>query len=91
MWLNCGPVTDVPEVGDYFVHEIGRESLIFMRTAPDEIKGYYNVCPHRGSRLRPSVGLGHAEQIQCPFHLWTFNLEGELQDVPDRQHFVDER
>ena len=88
VWLNAGPLADIPEVGDNFVHEIGRESFIFIRTAEDEVKGYYNICPHRGSRLRPSVGAGHAEQLQCPFHLWTFDIEGQLHTVPDRQHFV---
>ena len=88
VWLNAGPLSDIPEVGDHFVHAVGRESFIFMRTAPDEVKGFYNICPHRGSRLRPSMGLGHAEQLQCPFHLWTFDLSGALMDVPDRQHFV---
>ena len=87
-WNIAGPLCDIPEVGDYFTHTLGRESFIFIRTAEDEVKGYYNICPHRGSRLRPSVGMGHAEQLQCPFHLWTFNIEGELQTVPDRQHFV---
>ena len=88
VWLNAGPLSDIPEVGDHFVHAVGRESFIFMRTTPDEIKGFYNICPHRGSRLRPSTGLGHAEQLQCPFHLWTFDIEGRLTNVPDRQHFV---
>ncbi len=87
-WNIAGALCDIPEVGDYFTHTLGRESFIFIRTGEDEIKGYYNICPHRGSRLRPSVGLGHAEQLQCPFHLWTFNIEGELHTVPDRQHFV---
>ena len=88
VWLNAGPLSDIPEVGDNFVHEIGRESFIFIRTSEDEVKGYYNICPHRGSRIRPSVGMGHAEQLQCPFHLWTFDIEGQLNTVPDRQHFV---
>jgi phenylpropionate dioxygenase-like ring-hydroxylating dioxygenase large terminal subunit len=87
-WNIAGGICDIPEVGDYFTHTLGRESFIFIRTGEDEIKGYYNICPHRGSRLRPSVGMGHAEQLQCPFHLWTFNIEGELHTVPDRQHFV---
>ena len=69
VWNIAGPLCDIPEVGDYFTQTLGRESFIFMRTSEDEIKGYYNICPHRGSRLRPSIGLGHAEQIQCPFHL----------------------
>ena len=87
-WNIAGPLCDIPEVGDYFTHTLGRESFIFIRTGEDEFRGYYNICPHRGSRLRPSVGVGHAEQLQCPFHLWTFNIEGNLQSVPDRQHFV---
>ena len=87
-WNIAGPLCDIPEVGDYFTHTLGRESFIFIRTDEDEIKGYYNICPHRGSRLRPSVGAGHAEQLQCPFHLWTFDIEGKLHTVPDRQHFV---
>ena len=87
-WNIAGPLCDIPEVGDYFTHTLGRESFIFIRTAEDEVKGYYNICPHRGSRLRPSVGMGHAEQLQCPFHLWTFDIEGQLHTVPDRQHFV---
>ena len=87
-WNIAGPLCDIPEVGDYFTHTLGRESFIFIRTSEDEVKGYYNICPHRGSRLRPSVGVGHAEQLQCPFHLWTFDIEGQLNTVPDRQHFV---
>ena len=87
-WNIAGPLCDIPEVGDYFTHTLGRESFIFIRTGEDEVKGYYNICPHRGSRIRPSVGVGHAEQLQCPFHLWTFDIEGALQNVPDRQHFV---
>ena len=87
-WNIAGPLCDIAEVGDYFTHTLGRESFIFMHTGENAFSGYYNVCPHRGSRIRPSVGVGHAEQLQCPFHLWTFNIEGELQNVPDRQHFV---
>ena len=89
-WLNAGPLADIPEVGDYFTHELGRESFIFMRTGSGEkdVKGFYNICPHRGSRLRTGVGCGHADQLQCPFHLWNFNIEGKLQHVPDEQHFV---
>ena len=68
VWNIAGPLCDIPETGDYFTHALGRESFIFMRTGEDEFKGFYNVCPHRGSRLRASSGLGHAEQLQCPFH-----------------------
>ena len=88
VWNIAGPLCDIPDTGDYFTHALGRESFIFMRTGEEEFKGFYNVCPHRGSRLRASSGLGHAEQLQCPFHLWTFDIQGRLTDVPDRQHFV---
>ena len=79
-WNIAGPLCDIAEVGDYFTHTLGRESFIFMHTGENEFSGYYNVCPHRGSRIRPSVGVGHAEQLQCPFHLWDVQHRGRASE-----------
>ncbi|MBI1180992.1 MAG: Rieske 2Fe-2S domain-containing protein [Alphaproteobacteria bacterium] len=68
----------IPEVGDYYVYDVGPYSLIVMRTAPDEIKAYYNACLHRGTKLKPSGSAGSSESISCPFHGWTWSLDGEL-------------
>ena len=68
----------IPEVGDYYVYDVGPYSLIVMRTAPDTIKAYYNACLHRGTKLKPSGTAGSSQSITCPFHGWTWSLGGEL-------------
>lgn len=52
-WTLAGLVSDIPEVGDYFKYDLGRESFIVVRTGtgPDAIKAFYNVCHHRGNQL----------------------------------------
>ncbi|MGE0664928.1 MAG: SRPBCC family protein [Sphingomonadales bacterium] len=71
----------IPEVGDYWVHDIGDWSFVVIRTE-DGIRGYYNSCLHRGTKLKPSGTVGWSGEIQCPFHGWTWNLDGTLNEVP---------
>src|SRR5690349_23096481 len=51
VWLQAGRVEDIPEVGDFVAFEILTDSVVIVRTGPDEIAAYHNVCPHRGRRL----------------------------------------
>lgn len=71
----------IPEVGDYHVYDIGRRSFIITRVAENEIRAYYNACLHRGTKLRASGTEGCASQFTCPFHGWTWNLDGSLHKV----------
>ncbi len=71
----------IPEVGDYWVHDIGDWSIIVIRTE-DGIRGYYNSCLHRGTRLKPSGTSGWSAELQCPFHGWSWTLDGTLNEVP---------
>lgn len=71
----------IPEVGDYYVYEVGPYSIIVVHAA-DGIKAYYNSCLHRGTKLRASEGDGHASELRCPYHGWTWSLEGDLVKVP---------
>lgn len=82
VWQVACRVDHIPTVGDYFVYDIGRLSVIIVRTSESEMKGYINSCLHRGTKLKPSGSAGWSSQIQCPFHGWTWNLTGELQEVP---------
>ena len=68
----------IPDVGDYYVYDVGPYSLIVMRVAEDEIKAYYNACLHRGTKLKPSGTAGTSQAITCPYHGWTWSLNGEL-------------
>ena len=51
VWLQAGRVEDIPEVGSYITYDILDDSVLIVRTAPDTIKAYHNVCTHRGRRL----------------------------------------
>lgn len=86
-WLFAGPLSDLERVGDYFTFEIGRESIVVARSAPDRIDAFYNVCQHRASQVVLGRGCGHARSFVCPYHLWTYDLSGRLRGLPDREDF----
>ena len=69
---------EIPEVGDHIVYDIGRYSVIVVRTA-DGIRAHHNVCRHRGRRLCDRAG--HAPSFICPFHGFSWNLDGTLRSV----------
>lgn len=77
----------IPQVGDYQVYDIGDRSALVVRTAPDQIKAFHNFCLHRGTQLKPPGSAGMARQLRCPFHGWTWSLEGQLVDIPCRWDF----
>ncbi len=58
VWLQGPRLQDLAAVGDYVVEDIGTESFIFVRSSPDEVRAFYNVCPHRGNELS-NPGKGH--------------------------------
>ncbi len=85
-WLLAGPACDVAEPGDYFVFEVGRESIIVSRAEDGELYGFFNVCRHRANQLKPE-GCGHSSSFVCGFHKWEWNLDGSLKDVPEADDF----
>lgn len=81
-WICAGRTDHIPETGDYFLREIAGESVIVVRSDADSITAFYNVCRHRGTRLC-SVGEGNfAGRIQCPYHGWSYGLDGRLVGAP---------
>jgi Rieske 2Fe-2S family protein len=80
-WVLVGHQSQLPEAGDYFVAEVASESLIIVRDKGGEVHGFYNVCRHRGTRLREARN-GHLSAIQCPYHAWTYGLDGRLIGAP---------
>lgn len=84
-WLCVGRSEQIPDTGDYFLAEVGGENLIILRSA-GVARAFFNVCRHRGTRLC-TQNQGHlGEQIQCPYHAWTYSLEGQLQATRQMQH-----
>jgi len=80
VWQVACREEDVPEVGDTCVYDICDLSILVVRSAPDEIKAYYNACLHRGRQLREEGGNAH--ELRCPFHGYCWNLDGSLKQIP---------
>lgn len=72
----------VAEPGDYYVYEIGPHSVLIVRDANGAVRGYVNSCLHRGTKFRPGGSDGAFSEIRCPFHGWTWELDGSLKRVP---------
>lgn len=86
-WQMVCREDQVAEVGDYYVYDIGVYSFIIVRSGEDEIKAHYNACLHRGTKLRPSRTEGFASELKCPFHGWTWNLDGTNKELPCQWDF----
>ena len=86
-WQWACHVDHIPEPGDFYVYDIGHHSALVVRTDDGSIKAYFNACMHRGTQLRGPGTCGFARTLKCPFHGWTFSLDGELIDLPDRWDF----
>ena len=80
-WVLVGHQSQVERAGDFFVREVAGESLIVARDREERIRGFYNVCRHRGTRLCEEQS-GHSTTIQCPYHAWTYGLDGKLVGAP---------
>lgn len=76
-WILAGHVSSVPEPGDFKVLNVGQESAIIVRGKDGELKGFANVCRHRGS-LVCLEQHGHVDKFQCPYHGWMYDLDGNL-------------
>ncbi|MDA1074080.1 MAG: aromatic ring-hydroxylating dioxygenase subunit alpha [Proteobacteria bacterium] len=78
----------IPKVGDYVVYDVGPYSLIILRNAPDHVVAFVNSCLHRGMQLCDAGSSGHGKQfLRCPFHGFSWNLDGSLKEIPCRWDF----
>lgn len=81
-WLCAGRTERVRNAGDYFLVELAGESIIVTRGADGAIRAFFNVCRHRGTRMC-TVAEGSLEgRIHCPYHGWTYGLDGSLIGAP---------
>ena len=83
-WLYCALEAEIPKVGDYKTTTLGERPVIVIRSGPDEVSVVENRCAHRGAKFC-QARKGHAEELLCPYHQWTYTLQGVLQGVPFRR------
>jgi Rieske 2Fe-2S family protein len=86
-WFCAAREEELPAPGDYLACDVAGESVLLVRTRDGGLAAHYNVCRHRGSRLVSECGRGQfSGGIRCPYHSWTYTLEGALRTAP----FLDE-
>jgi Rieske 2Fe-2S family protein len=81
-WLLAGHVSQLDKSGSYFLFDLDRESVIVLRDGAGAIRAFHNHCRHRGSRLCRQASGELGSSIQCPYHAWTYGLDGALRAVP---------
>ncbi len=82
-WFCVGREEEISNPGDFVVKRVAGESILVVRTKSGGIAAHYNVCRHRGSQLVPDREQGNfAGGIRCPYHSWTYSLEGALRTAP---------
>ncbi|WP_319545467.1 aromatic ring-hydroxylating dioxygenase subunit alpha [Ruegeria conchae] len=88
-WTFAGATMDFPEPGNFRTIKAGANSVIVIKGADGELRGFHNLCRHRGTELLE--GCGNAgKTIVCPYHNWVYNLDGALRGVPaQRECFPD--
>ena len=89
VWQMACRLEELQAVGDHVVYEVATESVIVVRTGEElhEVRAYINSCLHRGTQLR-SEG-GNVQRFKCPFHGFTWDLEGQLVHIPNSWDFPD--
>lgn len=81
-WTCLGHVSAVCGPGDYLMREIGQSSVFAIRGADGEVRVFLNVCRHRGSRLITDTAGSVRKRVQCPYHAWSYDLDGSLVAAP---------
>ncbi|MEN8374566.1 MAG: aromatic ring-hydroxylating dioxygenase subunit alpha [Gemmatimonadota bacterium] len=85
-WIYVGRTSELAGPGSYFLREVESESVIVLRDGAGELRAHHNVCRHRGTRLLTEPEGQLSKSIQCPYHAWTYGLDGALVGAP----FMDE-
>ena len=81
-WICAGRVEQVGKPGQYILRDVLGESVIVTSSQTGQVHAFYNVCRHRGTRLCVEHEGSFGRSIQCPYHAWTYDLEGRLIGAP---------
>ena len=82
MWLAAGRAAGLDHAGAFIRRDVAGASVLIVRTADGSIRAHHNVCRHRGTRLCTDPGGTFQGSIQCPYHAWTYGLDGRLRAAP---------
>lgn len=77
----------IPDVGDTYVYNVGPYSVIVVRSDANTINAFLNSCTHRGTQILAGEGVGYSAGFTCPFHGWSWHLDGRIDSIPGRWDF----
>jgi benzoate/toluate 1,2-dioxygenase alpha subunit len=87
-WVYIGHDSQIPQAGDYYTVEIARQPLIMVRAGDGGVNVLFNRCAHKGSRLLSSPhGRCEGSVIRCPYHGWTYKLDGSIRTIPMKSSY----
>ncbi|MGE4123951.1 MAG: aromatic ring-hydroxylating dioxygenase subunit alpha [Pusillimonas sp.] len=89
-WVYVGHASQVPKPGDYYSTTVGTEPVIMVRDADNSIKVLYNRCPHKGVMLVHDTYGNAGRFFRCPYHAWSFKLNGDLLALPLKRGYDQE-
>src|SRR5262249_23186386 len=91
VWLNMGRVEASAKPGDYVVRDLAvcNTSILLMRGDDGVVRGFHNVCSHRGNKLAGEGKGSRRKYLTCNFHSWSYDSQGQLKWVPDEENFFD--
>ena len=87
-WIFIGHESQIPNKGDFFVYKLLDEEIIVLRNKENKVKAFFNVCRHRGSRVCLEE-KGTTSRFSCPYHSWTYNLDGKLLAAKSLREGID--
>ncbi len=83
LWFCAARGTDLPDPGSFRTVQIGRENVLLTRNRRGEVRAFFNVCRHRGAQLCTEETGQTKRAFQCPYHAWTYDLDGKLVAAPN--------
>jgi choline monooxygenase len=81
-WQAVGRLAQLEKPGDYLTASVANEPIVVVRGRDGKLRAFYNVCRHHAMTVM-NEPCGHAEHMRCPYHGWTYNLEGELRGMTE--------
>ena len=87
-WLLVAHISDLPHDRDFLTFEVAGECAIIIRGNDHQLRAFHNVCRHRGARLLNATSGQCAPALTCPFHGWTYRLDGKLINIPLEKSFA---
>jgi len=88
-WTCVGRADEIPNPGDFRTYEIGGSGVIVLRAVDGTLRAFHNVCRHRGTRILEAESGSGMTVLQCPYHAWTYSLQGDLVGAPHMESAED--